>query len=233
MKKIWRPRWYLISILIIMTVFNTFSYASIILVETMNFMLTIKKEEIKEKTKENLKIIKIEPIKSEYEKFIEGEHENIKKIIWNNAIKNQIDPNYLLGICLIETGKTLNSSIIGIETDYGRARGIMQLMPELIQLYHVEDPFNPEENIKAGITHLKYLIDYYKDKKIYDENEKIIDTKYIAAIAYNWGQDGIDKMLKNYNCIIIERLPYESRRYYWIIKAYCEGDEKTFNKLIN
>ena len=228
MNRIWKPGWYLTSIVIIMTILNTFSYASIIPAETIKFPLTVKKNDLKE----TLKIIKIK-IKSEYEKFIEGEHSNIKKIIWDNAVKNQIDPNYLLGICLIETGKTLNPNIIGIETDYGRAKGIMQLMPELIQLYNVNDPFNPEESIKAGTIHLKYLIDYYKDKKIYDENEKLIDTKYVAAIAYNWGQNGIDRMLRNYDCIIIENIPYESRRYYNIIKAYCENDEKTFNKLMN
>jgi len=220
------------SLLIVMTVCNVFSYASIIPVETMRFPLTAKKQNSREDLKRDLKTIEIK-VKSEYEKFIEGENNNIKKIIWDNAFKNQIDPDYLLGICLIETGKTLSPNVIGIETDYGRARGIMQLMPELIQLYHVEDPFNPEESIKAGTAHLRYLMDYYKDKKIYDENEKLIDTKYIAAIAYNWGQSGIDRMLKNYNCIIIERLPYESRRYYKIIKAYCENDEKTFNKLMN
>jgi len=231
LKRIWRPGWYLTSILIIMTILNTFSYALAIPVETMKFPLTIKKEKIR-KNLEVIKKIEIK-VKSEYEKFTEGEYSDIKEIIWDNAIKTQIDPNYLLGICLIETGKTLNPNIIGIETDYGRARGIMQLMPELIQLYHIKNPFDPRESIKVGTTHLKYLIDYYKDKKIYDENEKLIDTKYVAAIAYNWGQDGIDQMLKKYNCIIIKNIPYESRRYYKIIRAYCEGDEKTFNKLMN
>ncbi len=38
------------------------------------------------------------------------------------------------------------------------ARGLMQLMPEVIKAYHLVDPFEPLANIRAGVGHLNYLL---------------------------------------------------------------------------
>ena len=38
------------------------------------------------------------------------------------------------------------------------ARGLMQLMPEVIKACEVEDPFDPLANILAGVRHLNYLL---------------------------------------------------------------------------
>jgi soluble lytic murein transglycosylase-like protein len=37
------------------------------------------------------------------------------------------------------------------------ARGLMQIMPDTAKFMKIEDPFNPEENIKAGTGYLKFL----------------------------------------------------------------------------
>ena len=36
--------------------------------------------------------------------------------------------------------------------------GLMQLMQDIVQAYNVDDPFNPEQNIKAGVKHFKSLL---------------------------------------------------------------------------
>jgi soluble lytic murein transglycosylase-like protein len=41
------------------------------------------------------------------------------------------------------------------------ALGLMQLMPEMIKLYRLVDPFDPLANIDAGVRHLKYLLAEY------------------------------------------------------------------------
>lgn len=221
MKVIKRWQYDVIFALIFVILFNILGYTQ---VETNP---PIKKIEVKEKPI----IQEIQWQEDKKEIFAQGNE--IKRIIWDNAVKQNLDLNYLLGICLIETAGTLNPKLIGPQTYCGRASGIMQLMPELIKIYNIEDPLNPEENIKAGSTHLKWLIDYYKNKKIYDENENLLKTEYVAAMAYNWGQNNIDRMLKKYDCIIIENLPYEVRRYFKIIKAHCNGDTELVKKLLN
>ncbi len=83
---------------------------------------------------------------------------------------------------------SLVHSVIKAESDYNSeaispngAMGLMQLMPETAMGLGVENPFNPEENIKGGVSHLKSLLD--KNKGDYK----------LALAAYNAGQGNVDK----------------------------------------
>jgi hypothetical protein len=174
-------------------------------------------------------IERVDPINPK-EKFVNGNY--IKEIIWDNATKYNFDPNYLLGICLIETGGTLNPNTTGPLTYCGRAKGICQLMPELIKDYDVEDPYDPYDSIRAATQHLNDLRKLYKDKTIYDENGDVVDTNTVAIIAYNWGQGNVSRMLNRYGHISRGLLPYETRRYLKLMKYHLDGDTEKFNKII-
>jgi soluble lytic murein transglycosylase-like protein len=41
--------------------------------------------------------------------------------------------------------------------------GLMQLMPALAKYYSVDDPFDPEQNLTAGLQHLQTLLDRFGD----------------------------------------------------------------------
>ena len=61
------------------------------------------------------------------------------------------------------------------------AMGLMQLMPALAKYYSVQDPFDPEQNLTAGLQHLKTLLDRFGN-----------DTA-TALAAYNAGEPAVAK----------------------------------------
>ena len=74
------------------------------------------------------------------------------------------------------------------------ARGLMQVMPETASRYGVHDIYNPVENIRAGVQHLKYLSGVFNNKL------------YLVIAAYNAGEN----VVKQYQGIP----PYEETQNY-------------------
>jgi len=60
------------------------------------------------------------------------------------------------------------------------ALGLMQLMPATVQQFGVINPFNPIENVRAGVAYLRRLLDRYEN------DEKL------ALAAYNAGPSAVD-----------------------------------------
>lgn len=61
------------------------------------------------------------------------------------------------------------------------AKGLMQLMPENIRDFRVNDPFDPRENIMGGTRFIKRMIDRYSGKLS------------LAIAAYNAGPEKVDQ----------------------------------------
>ena len=78
-------------------------------------------------------------------------------LIESIAKQNGIDPYLVKCIIKVESGFKADAvSVAG-------AMGLMQIMQEIVRYYDVKDPFDPEENLSAGIRHLKFLMDFFKN----------------------------------------------------------------------
>jgi membrane-bound lytic murein transglycosylase F len=109
------------------------------------------------------------------------------------------------------------------------AFGLMQLTKTTAASLNVKDLFDPEENIQAGVRHLKYLYDYFHEAES-------MDRMSLALAAYNIGQGHLFDARKlaaeqqldpNKWSSVSETLPLLRYPKYYrrSIYGYCRGTE--------
>ncbi|MEZ4764734.1 MAG: transglycosylase SLT domain-containing protein [Calditrichia bacterium] len=112
------------------------------------------------------------------------------------------------------------------------AMGLMQITPTLAEQYGVENPYNPTENLKAGLRYLRWLEDFWQN--IEDAGERM---KFVLA-SYNVGQGHVldaQRLAEKYGgnpdswADVSEYLIKKSQPQFYndeVVKhGYCRGEE--------
>ena len=80
--------------------------------------------------------------------------------------------------------RKLAHAVVSVESNYQPsaispkgAMGLMQIMPVIVQQYGVIDPFDPEQNLEAGMRHLRSLLERFEPRR--------------AIAAYNAGATAV------------------------------------------
>ena len=81
------------------------------------------------------------------------------------------------------------------------AMGLMQLMPQTAEQFHLADPFDATENISAGAQYLKLLMEHFKgDLKLslaaYNAGPGRVDGEQPSVPNIPETQDYVDRILK-------------------------------------
>ncbi len=123
-------------------------------------------------------------------------------IIERHSQLHGVDPRLVKAVMKAESNFNPNAM------SHKGAQGLMQLMPDTARLMKVDNPWDPDENIRGGIKYLKYL------------DETFGGNLDLVLAAYNAGPARV----KEYNMNIP---PYdETRTYVQRVKSYYNSFKK-------
>jgi len=110
------------------------------------------------------------------------------------AAQYGVNPSLALAMAQAESGLNPNA------VSSAGAQGIFQLMPATASSLGVTNPFDPQQNITAGVRYLAQLLSQFGDP-------------YEALAAYNWGPGNLSNALAEWGSNWFSYAPAETQAY--------------------
>lgn len=82
---------------------------------------------------------------------------SLDAVVAEAAARHGVPPNLVMAVIAAE------SQFDPLAVSRRGALGLMQLMPATARILRVSDPFDPRENIEAGVRHLRAMLDLFDD----------------------------------------------------------------------
>lgn len=122
------------------------------------------------------KVAEAEALTTRYRELVNTpEEQRIMKIVYKLAPQFGIEPGLAFAVIRAESNFNVNA------LSDKNAQGLMQLIPETAARFAVRKPFDPEQNIRGGLSYLRWLLAYFKG------------NVPLVLAAYNAGEGTVDR----------------------------------------
>lgn len=99
----------------------------------------------------------------------------VTRLVLALAPQYGLDPRLVLAVIAAESSFRVDA------VSPRNARGLMQLMPDTAARFGVTDPFDPVQNLRGGMTYLRWLLSFFRG-----------DVS-LALAAYNAGEGSVER----------------------------------------
>lgn len=104
-----------------------------------------------------------------------AEHRRLVGTVVQMAREFRLDPRLVFALIRVE------SNFDPLARSHRNAQGLMQLIPETAERFGVADVWNPVENLRGGMSYLRWLLSYFKGDVV------------LTLAAYNAGEGSVDR----------------------------------------
>jgi len=120
----------------------------------------------------------------------------LHQLVQETAHKHNVDPALVSAV--ISTESNWNTSAISRKG----ALGLMQLVPQTAQRFGVYNPFDPTQNVEAGVTYLSSLLERYngdlpKALAAYNAGPRVVD-RWGGVPNYRETREYVQKVTSSY-----------------------------------
>lgn len=103
------------------------------------------------------------------------ERKKVLDVVIKFAKQLRLDPRLVMAVIGTESG------FDPLARSVKNAQGLMQLIPDTAERFAVKDILDPVENLRGGMSYLRWLLAYYKG------------DVWLAVAAYNAGEGAVDR----------------------------------------